>query len=155
MSDEGASLGDLMGKSEFISKGEKRRRELEARGHCLAGASGYSNDGNKLSVECKAAVFQALYEWLKETPYTNINKKKLSLREVVGKEAFQSRMRRLFEDAISRDEWDEEKRKSNYSKWLEDKLVDVLYNTAPILDRYMKFQLVPMIQEELVAFQTK
>jgi hypothetical protein len=47
-------------------------------------------------------------------------------------------MRRLFEDAISGDEWDEKKRKSSYSKWMEDKLVDAPYNTAPILDRYKK-----------------
>jgi hypothetical protein len=38
------------------------------------------------------------------------------------------RMRRLFEYAISREEWDEEKRKAGYSKWMEDKLVDALYN---------------------------
>jgi hypothetical protein len=64
-------------------------------------------------------------------------------------------MRRLFEDAISGDEWDEEKRKSGYSKWMEDKLVDALYNTWPILDRYRKLQPVPMSQEELVSLQTK
>jgi hypothetical protein len=33
----------------------------------------------------------------------------LALGEVVGKEAFQSCMWRLFEDAIFGDEWDEEK----------------------------------------------
>jgi hypothetical protein len=60
------------------------------------------------------------------------------LGEVVGKEAFRDRMRRLFEDAISREEWDEEKRKPGYSAWMEDKLVDALYNTQPILDRYRK-----------------
>jgi hypothetical protein len=73
MSDEGASLGDSKGKSEFISKGEKRRRELEAKGHWFAGASRSTNDGNKPSEECKVAGFQALYQWFKETPYTNIN----------------------------------------------------------------------------------
>jgi hypothetical protein len=31
MSDEGASLGDPKGKSKYGSRGEKRRRELEAR----------------------------------------------------------------------------------------------------------------------------
>jgi hypothetical protein len=35
-------------------------------------------------------------------------------------------MQRFFEDAISREQWDEEKRKSGYSKWMEDKLVDAL-----------------------------
>jgi hypothetical protein len=54
-------------------------------------------------------VFQALYKWFKETPFTNLNKKNLALGKVVGKEAFMSRMWRLFEDAISGAEWDEEK----------------------------------------------
>jgi hypothetical protein len=36
-----------------------------------------------------------------------------------------------------------------------NKLVDRLYNTAPILDKYKKLQLVPMSQEELAAFQNK
>jgi hypothetical protein len=62
----------------------------------------------------------------------------LALGEVVGKEAFLSHMRRLFEDAISGNEWDEEKRKSDYSKWMEDKLVDALYNTTPVLEGYRK-----------------
>jgi hypothetical protein len=38
---------------------------------------------------------------------------------------------------------------------MEDKLVDVLYNTAPVLDKYMKLQQVPMSQEELAAFRNK
>jgi hypothetical protein len=33
----------------------------------------------------------------------------LALGEVVGKEAFRGRMWRLFEDAISEEEWDEDK----------------------------------------------
>jgi hypothetical protein len=60
-------------------------------------------------------------------------------------------MRRLFEDAISVDEWDEDKRKCGYSKWMEDKLVDVLYNTAPVFDMYRKLQTMPISQEELAA----
>jgi hypothetical protein len=31
--------------------------------------------GHKPSEECKAAVFQALYEWFKEIPFTNLNQK--------------------------------------------------------------------------------
>jgi hypothetical protein len=38
---------------------------------------------------------------------------------------------------------------------MEDKLVDALYNTTPILDRYRKLQPMPMSQEELAAFRTK
>ena len=38
---------------------------------------------------------------------------------------------------------------------MEDKLMDILYNTAPVLDRDEKLQPVPMNQEELAAFQTK
>jgi hypothetical protein len=129
MSDQGAFSRDPKGKSKLISRGEKRRRELEAKGHHFSGAFGSSNDGNKPSEECKAAVFQALYEWFNEMPFTNINRNFLALEEVVGKEAFLSHMQRLFEDPISGHEWDEEKRKPGYSKWMEDKLVDVLYNT--------------------------
>jgi hypothetical protein len=135
ISDQGAFLGDPKGKSELISRGEKRRRELEAKGHHFSGASGSNNDGTKPSEECKATMFQALYEWIKESPFTNLNKNYLALGEVVGKEAFLGHMRRLFEDAISRDEWDEDKRKPGYSKWMEDKLVGAMYNTQPVLDR--------------------
>jgi hypothetical protein len=71
-------------------------------------------------------LFQALYEWFKETPFTNLNKNYLALGANVGKEAFVGCMRRLFEDAISREEWDVEKQKGGYSKWMEDKLVDAL-----------------------------
>jgi hypothetical protein len=35
-------------------------------------------------------------------------------------------MRRLFEDAISGEEWDKDRRKPSYSAWMEDKLVDAL-----------------------------
>jgi hypothetical protein len=64
ISDEGASSGDPKGKYEYLSRGEKRRRELEARrqsAQCYAGASRSTNDGNKPSEEYKAAVFKALY----------------------------------------------------------------------------------------------
>jgi hypothetical protein len=61
-------------------------------------------------------VFQALYKWFKETPFTNLNRNFLALEEVVGKEAFLSHAWRFFEDAISGDEWVKEKRKSSYSK---------------------------------------
>jgi hypothetical protein len=109
--------------------------EAEARGPRFSGAWGSNNDGTKPSEECKAALFQALYEWFKEMPFTNLNRNYLALGANVGKEAFVGRMRRLFEDAISGEEWDEEKRKAGYSKWMEDKLVDALYNLQPVLDR--------------------
>jgi hypothetical protein len=38
---------------------------------------------------------------------------------------------------------------------MEDKLVDALYNTMPVIDRYRKLQPVPMSQEELAAIWTK
>jgi hypothetical protein len=38
---------------------------------------------------------------------------------------------------------------------MEDKLVDVLYNTWPILEKYRKLQDMPMDQKELFAFWTK
>jgi hypothetical protein len=143
ISDQGDFWGDPKGKSELISRGEKRRMEIQAKGHCFSGASRSNNDGTKPSEEYKAAVFQALYEWFKETPFTNLKKNYLAFREVVGKEAFLGHMRRLFEDAISREEWDEDKRKPSYSKWMEDKLVDALYNLQPVLDRYRRLQIVP------------
>jgi hypothetical protein len=62
---------------------------------------------------------------------------------------------KLFDDAISGDEWDEEKRKFDYSKWIKDKLIDAMYNTVPVLKKYRKLQVVPMNQEELAAFQIK
>jgi hypothetical protein len=112
--------------------------EAQAKGHRFLGALGSNNDGTKPSEECKAVVFQALYEWFKEMPFTNLKMNYLALVEVVVKEAFMGHMRRLFEDAISGEEWGEDKRKPGYSRWMEDKLVDALYNTQPVLDRYMK-----------------
>ena len=38
---------------------------------------------------------------------------------------------------------------------MEEKLVDTLYNTQPVLDRYKKFQIMPMNNEELAAFKSK
>jgi hypothetical protein len=90
MSNEGTFSGDPKGKLELISRLEKRQRELEATGHRFSGASGSSNDGNKPSEDCKAAGFQALHQWFKETPYININRIFLALGKVVGKEAFMS-----------------------------------------------------------------
>jgi hypothetical protein len=153
MSDQGDIWGDPKGKS--ISRGEKQRMEAEARGPCFSRASGSNTDGTKPGEECKAVIFQALYEWCKETPFTNLNKNYLALGANIGKEAFVGCVRRLFEDAISGEEWDEEKRKANYSKWMEDKLVDALYNLPPVLDRYWKLQTEPMSNEELAAFRTK
>jgi hypothetical protein len=100
-------------------------------------------------------VFQALYEWFKETPFTNLNRNYLALGEVVGKEVFRGRMRRLSEDAISGEEWNEDKREPGYSTWMEDKLVETLYNTQPVLDKYRKLQTVPMNNKELAAFKSK
>jgi hypothetical protein len=125
--------------------------EAEARGPRFSGASGSNNDGTKPSEECKAA----LYKWFKEMPFTNLNKNYLALGANVGKEAFMGYMRRLFEDAISEKEWDEEKQKAGYSKWMEDKLVDAMYNLQPVLDKYRRLQTVPMNKEDLVAFQNK
>jgi hypothetical protein len=155
MSDQGDFWEDLKGKSELISRGEKRRMKLQAKKHHFSKASGFNNDGTKPSEECKAAVFQALYKWVKETPFTNLNRNYLALGEVVGKEAFLGRMWRLFEDAISGDEWDKDKRKPGYSAWMEDKLVDALYNTQPVLDRYRKLQTMPMDNEKLATFKIK
>jgi hypothetical protein len=152
MSDQGDIWVDPKGKS--VLRGEKRRMEAEARGPRFSGASGSNNDGTKPGEECKAALFQVLYEWFKETPFTNLNRNYLALGANVGKEAFVGYMRRLFEDAISGEEWDEEKRKGGYSIWMEDKLVDTLYNLQPGLDKYMKLQMVPMNNEELAAFRT-
>jgi hypothetical protein len=146
-------VGNPKGKS--ISRGEKRRMEAEARRPCFLGASRSNNDGTKPSEECKAALFQTLYEWFKETPFTNLNRNYLALGANVGKEVFVGRMWRLFEDAISGEEWDEDKWKPGCSKWMEDKLVDALYNLQTVLDRYRKFQTVPMNNEELAAFRNK
>jgi hypothetical protein len=96
-----------------------------------------------------------LYEWFKEMPFTNLNRNYLASGTNVRKEAFMGRVRRLFEDAISGEEWDEEKRKAGYSKWMEDKLVDALYNLQLVLDRSRKLQTVPMNNEELAAFRNK
>jgi hypothetical protein len=59
MLDQGDFWGDPKGK--LISRGKKRRMELQAKGHRFSGASGSNNDGTKPSKECKAVVFQALY----------------------------------------------------------------------------------------------
>jgi hypothetical protein len=64
-------------------------------------------------------------------------------------------MQRLFKDAIFGEQWDEEKQKSSYSKWMVDKLIDALYNTWLVLESYKKLQDMPMNQEELDAFQAK
>ena len=129
--------------------------ETAARRPRFLRASGSNNDGTKPSKECKAAVFQALYEWFKETSLTNINRNYLALGEVVGKEAFLGRMKRLFEDAIFGEEWEEDKRKPSYSKWMEDKIVDALHNTKLVLEKYKKQQAVPMNDKELVAFKNR
>jgi hypothetical protein len=150
MSDQGDIWGDPKGKS--ISRGEKQRMEAEARGPRFSRASGSNNDGTKPGEECKAALFQALYKWFKETPFTNLNRNYLALGANVGKEAFVGRMRRLFENAIFGEEWDEEKWKGGYSRWMEDKLVDALYNLQPVLGKYRKLQMVPMNNKELAAF---
>ena len=133
--------GDFWGdpKDKSISRDEIQRMEATARGPRFSGASGSNDDGTKPSKECKATVFQALYEWFKKMPFTNINKNYLALEEVVGKEAFLGCMRRLFEDAIFGEEWDEDKWKPSYSIWMEDRLVDMLHNTHPVLKRYRKF----------------
>jgi hypothetical protein len=86
ISDQGDFWVDQKDKS--ISKGEKRRMEAEARGHRFSEASGSNNDGAKPSEECKAVVFQALYEWFKETPFTNLNRNYLALGEVILKTPF-------------------------------------------------------------------
>jgi hypothetical protein len=153
MSDQGDIWVDPKGKS--ISRGEKRRMEAEARGPRFSGASGSNNNGTKPGKDCKAALFQALYEWFKERPFTNLNMNYLALGANVGKEAFVGRMQRLFEDTISGEEWDEEKRKGGYSRWMEDKLVDALYNLQSVLDKYRKLQTEPMNNEELVALRTE
>jgi hypothetical protein len=127
--------------------------EAKVRGHRFSGASGSNNDGTKPSKECKAVVFQELYEWFKEMPFTNLNRNYLALEEVVGKEAFRGRMRRLFEDTISGEKWDEDKWKPGYSTWMEDKLVK--RTVQYVFDRYRKLRTVLMNNEELATFKSK
>jgi Protein tyrosine and serine/threonine kinase len=153
MSGDGDAWDDPKGKS--ISRGAKRRMEAAKRGPRFGGASGSHDDPDKPSEECKAVLFQALFKWFKETNLTSINRNYLALGETVGKEAFFGRMRRLFEDAISGDEWDVEKQKFGYTKWMQDRLVDALYNTQPVLQKYRKQQDQPMNDEELAAFNNK
>jgi hypothetical protein len=45
-------------------------------------------------------------------------------------------MRNLFENAIFGDRWNEDKFKFGNSKWMEDKLIDTMYNTMPVLEKY-------------------
>ena len=123
-------------KEKRISRDEKQRMEAAVRGPHFSEALRSNNDGTKPSEECKAVLFQALYEWFKEMSITNINRNYLALGEVIGKEAFLGHMRRLFEDAISREEWNEDKQKFGYSKWMEDKIVDMAHKTKPVLERY-------------------
>jgi hypothetical protein len=52
---------------------------------------------------------------------------------MVEKEAFQSHMHKLFEDAIFGDRWNEDKLKFGYSNWMEDMLNDALYNNVSVL----------------------
>ena len=142
-------------KEKGISRGEKQRMEAVARGPCFLGALGSNNDETKPSEECKAIVFQALYEWFKKTSLTNINTNYLDLGEVVRKDVFLGCMKKLFEDTISTKEWDVEKRKLSYSKWMDDNIMDALHNTKPILNKYRKQQDMPMNNEELAAFNNK
>ena len=142
-------------KGKGISRDEKRRMEAAARKPRFSGASGSTNDPTKPSEECKVAMFQALYEWFKETFLTNINRNYLALEEVVGKDAFLRGMRRLFEDTILGKKWDVEKQKPRYSKWIEDKIVDALHNLKLVLNKYRKQQDVRMNEKELVAFNNK
>ena len=64
-------------------------------------------------------------------------------------------MRRLFENAIFGEEWNKDKQKPGYSKWMEDNLVDALHNTLPVLEWFRKLQTVPMNNKELAAFKSK
>jgi hypothetical protein len=76
--------------------------------------------------------------WFMDKSYTYINIHYLALREVVEKEAFQSKMCRPFKDANSSDKWDEKRRKFGYSSWMEDRLNYTLYNIVSILEKYKK-----------------
>jgi hypothetical protein len=60
------------------------------------------------------------------TSFTHINRNFLALEDVVGKDAFQSHMPKVFEDAISGDRWEEDKLKFCYTNWMQDKLIDAL-----------------------------
>ena len=94
MSNKGDAWEDPKGKE--ISRGGKQRMEIAAKVPRFSGASGSNDDGTKPSEECKATLLQALYEWFKNMSLTNINKNYLALEEVVGKDVFLGRMKRLF-----------------------------------------------------------
>jgi hypothetical protein len=158
MSDEGATSRDLKGKSKRELRGEKHWRELEAKGKPIqryGEGSGSISNAAKPSEECKATIFQAVYKWFKDTLFTRINRYFLALGDVIGKDAFQSHMRKVFEDTISGDRWKEDKLKFGYTEWMQDKLIDALYNTEPVLEKYRKFQERPLNQMQLLAFRTK
>jgi hypothetical protein len=144
--DEGISSVNPKGKLPHILRSEKCQKKLEARGELAqryAGASkalGGTSGVDKPTEECKAVVFQALSMWFMDRSYTQINRNYLALEEVVGKEAIQSQMRKLFEDAIIGDKWDEERRKFGYSTKMEDKLNDSLYNIMSIFEKCRKRQ---------------
>jgi hypothetical protein len=87
--------------------------------------------------------------------FTHINRIFLALGDVIGKDAFQSHMRKVFEGTISRDRWEEDKLKFGYTDWMQDNLIDALYNTEPILEKYRKLQKQLLNEEQLIAFKTK
>ena len=152
MSGEGDAW-DLKGNG--ILRGKKQRMEATARGLRFSRASGSNNDGTKPSEECKGCSVPSIVRVVQKNVFDQYKQELYGLGEVIGKDAFLGYMKRLFEDTISGEEWDLEKRKPGYFKWMGDKIVDVLHNTKPIPDKYRKQQDVPMNDKELVAFNNK
>jgi hypothetical protein len=88
MLDEGTSLENLKGKHQRDSRGEKRRKKLEARAkptQRYAGALETTSATDKSTEDCKVIVFQVLYAWFKDRLYKHINRKFLALREIMGR----------------------------------------------------------------------
>jgi hypothetical protein len=71
--------------------------------------------------------------------FTHLNKNYLTLREAVGKEVIQSKMRKLIQVALTRDKWNKKKCKFGYYTWMENMLNGALYNTELVIEKYIIF----------------
>ena len=128
------------GPSGASQQGAKKRRNrgLKRKQQGQRYAGNKADDPNKPSRECRDEVLRAIYRFFVEHPMSFFSLCYLQHTVEVGKAAFTRDVRELIDRVIGTDKWRNERMKSGYVRWVEDRIHDAMWNPTGLAERFAK-----------------
>ena len=116
------------------SRGLKRKQEVPR----YAGTQTHPTDENKPSRECRDEVLHEIYKFFMEHPMSFFSLSYLQHTVEVGKAAFTRDVKELIDRVIGTDKWREERMKTGYAAWVEDRINDAMWNADQLVERFAR-----------------